>query len=223
MFCIFRFRAWIDSSVFNPICHPLGDVTYYLGYMFVTSQEPTSRGLHPYESIPAEQGNFELPARYPGDLTWDEELRLLFPVFLDVNPRTYFMTGRVRTIIPYKTLMQASKINPFLFASLVLQRCYDSWMKWPDLVEMSDRGGWRICNYVKFPPLKQPYPITLDKLYDLRKKVRPFRGQIGRLAENYEDLLPGVLTPEDRDNLRACDRIDTQYQRENLAFMRHLL
>ena len=29
--------------------------------MFVTSQEPTSRSLQPYESIPAEQGTFELP------------------------------------------------------------------------------------------------------------------------------------------------------------------
>ena len=191
--------------------------------MFVTSQEPTSRGLQPYESIPAEQGAFELPARYPGDLTWDEELRLLFPVFLDVNPRTYFMTGRVRTIVPYLTLIQASKINPFLFASLVLQRCYDAWMKWPDFVEMADaRGGWRICNYVKFPPLKQPYPISSQRLFDLRRLVRPYRDQLGQLANNFEDLLPDSLTLEDRDNLRLCDRIDTQYQREILAFMRHL-
>lgn len=36
---------WIDSCVFNPIYHPLGDVTYHLGYNFLTSQRPTSKGL----------------------------------------------------------------------------------------------------------------------------------------------------------------------------------
>ena len=40
-----KFQEWIDSCVFNPIYHPLGDVTYHLGYNFVTSQRPTSKGL----------------------------------------------------------------------------------------------------------------------------------------------------------------------------------
>ena len=209
--------------MFNPVCHPLGDVTYYLGYMFVTSHRPTSKGLQAYEEIPAEQGAFELPSRYPGDLTWCEELRLLFPIFLAVNPRTYFYVGKTRNIVPFKTLMQASKINPFLFASMVLQRCYDAWMKWPDFNEMSDLRGWRICNYVKFPPLKQPYPISSEKLLDLREKMKPFRGRLHQLAPNMDDLLPEIFTPADRENLRICDRIDSRYRAENLAFMRHLL
>ena len=191
--------------------------------MFVTSQCPTAAGLQAYEEIPSEQGAFELPTRYPGDLTWDEELRLLFPIFLEVNPRTYFMVGKKRTIVPYLTLIQASKINPFLFASLVLQRCYDAWMKWPDLDEMCDRGVWRICNYVKFPPLKQPYPVSAEKLADLREKMKPYRGRLYELAPEMEDLLPDIFSPSDREHLRTCDRIDTQYRREMLAFMRHLL
>ena len=40
-----KFQERIDSCVFNPIYHPLGDVTYHLGYNFVTSQRPTSKGL----------------------------------------------------------------------------------------------------------------------------------------------------------------------------------
>ena len=190
--------------------------------MFVTSQRPTSKGLKAYEEIPVEQGTFELPVRYPGDLTWDEELLLLFPIFLDVNPRTYFNVGRTRTIVPYTTLMQASKINPFLFASLVLQRSYDAWMKWPNMTEMSDPRSWKICNYVKFPPLKQPYPISTEKLLDLRAKMKPFRGRLYQLAPAMEDLLPEDFSPADRENLRTCDRIDAQYRAEILAFMRHL-
>ena len=34
----FKFQEWIDSCVYNPTYHTLGDVTYYLGYNFVTSQ-----------------------------------------------------------------------------------------------------------------------------------------------------------------------------------------
>ena len=40
-----KYQEWIDSCAFNPIYHPLGNVTYYLGYNFVTSQRPTSKGL----------------------------------------------------------------------------------------------------------------------------------------------------------------------------------
>ena len=165
-----------------------------------------------------------MPVRYPGDLTWEEELRLLFPIFLDVNPRTHYFSGRNRVIIPYVTLLQASKHNPFLFASLVLQRAYDSWMKWPNHVEMSDpQGPWRVCNYVKFPPIKQSYPISTEKLFDLREKMKPFRGRMRVLAANMDDLLPDVFTPSDREHLRTCDRIDGQYQNDVLTFMRHLL
>ena len=60
------------------------------------------------EEIPAEQASFMLPVRYPDDFTWDKEVRLLFPVFLNVDPCAYFVTGRNRTIVPYTTLMQAS-------------------------------------------------------------------------------------------------------------------
>ena len=198
-------------------------MSYYLGYLFVTSQRPTARGLVATEEIPTEGGSIELPVRYPGDMTWDEELRLLFPIFLDVNPRTYFMTGRGRTIVPYTTLMQASKHNPFLFASLVLQRSYDAWMKWPDHVEMGDPDSWKICNYVRFPPIKQSYPVSLEKLADLRKKMLPFRGRVHLLADNYDDLLPDVFSPSDRENLRTCDLIDARYRADVLSFMRHLL
>lgn len=191
--------------------------------MFVTSQRPTERGLVAIEEVPAEKGSVELPARYPGDLTWDEELRLLFPIFLDVNPRTYFITGRVRTIVPYTTLMQASKINPFLFGSLVLQRAYDSWMRWPNFADMSNPDSWRVCNYVKFPPVKQSYPISTQKLAELRAKFLPFRGRMNVLTDNMDDLLPDVFSPADRENLRTCDIIDSKYRSEMLAFMRHLL
>lgn len=197
-------------------------MTYYLGYNFVTSQRPTASGLLPAEGIPPEEGSFVLPARYPGDLTWDEEIRLLFPVFLDVNPRTYFGTGRNRRIIPYTTLVQASKINPFLFGSLVLQRCYDAWMKWPDLAEMENPSRWRTCNFVKFPPVRETYPISPAKLIDLRTKMKPYRGRLYQLAENWDDLLPDVFTPADRENLRTCDLIDGRYRADVLAFMRHV-
>jgi len=40
-----KFQEWFDSCVFNPKYHLLGDVTYHLGYNFVTSQRPTSKGL----------------------------------------------------------------------------------------------------------------------------------------------------------------------------------
>ena len=105
---LFRFHEWIESPVFMPICHKLGRATYYLGRMFVTGFHPTSHGLVATEKI---RGDVQLPSRYPGDLTWNEEMRLLFPLFLEVNPRTYFGSGRDRTIVPYTTLMSASKIE----------------------------------------------------------------------------------------------------------------
>ena len=71
------------------------------------------------KEIPAEQASFMLPVRYPDDFTRDKEVRLLFPIFLNVDPCAYFVTGRNRTIVPYTTLMQASKTDSFLFDSLV--------------------------------------------------------------------------------------------------------
>ena len=222
----FSFNEWVTLRSFKKICHPLGDVTYYLGYLFVESHRPSSKGLLPIEHFPVEGGSMALPARYPGELTWEDELRLLFPVFLEMNPRTYYNTGRGRVIIPYVTLMHASKINPYLFMSLVLQRAYDKEMKWPGLEEMTDpssENNWRLCNYVKFPPLRQNYPVSSTKLVDLRDKMKPFRGRLLALAENMDDLLPDDLSPADRENLRLCDRIDSAFRAEKLLFVRHLL
>ena len=60
-----KFQEWIDSCVFNPIYHPLGDVTYHLGYNFVRRL----KAWFAAEEIPAEQASFRLPVRYPDDLT----------------------------------------------------------------------------------------------------------------------------------------------------------
>ena len=54
---VFRFQTWTDASDFMKICHPLGDATYYLGYMFVSSQKPTSKGLVAVEEVPIDGGS----------------------------------------------------------------------------------------------------------------------------------------------------------------------
>ena len=55
-----KFLEWIDSRVFNPIYHPLGDVSYHLGFNFV-------RRLKAW--FAAEQASSMLPVRYPDDFT----------------------------------------------------------------------------------------------------------------------------------------------------------
>ena len=204
----------------------MGDVTYYLGYSFVAAHRPTSKGLVPAEEFPVERGNFALPVRYPGDMSWEEELRLLFPVFLRVNPRTYFGTGPDRVVIPYTTLIQASKINPMLFASLVLQRSFDRLMKWPTISDSFDRDyvtNWKVCNMVKFPPIKQSYPASKAKVASLRARMSagyvPHPDVNGAML----DMMPDDFTPEERDILVACKEIDEQFEAELLQFHRHIL
>ena len=223
---IFRFNSWIDSPSFNPLCHVLGDVTYYLGYSFVASHRPTSKGLNAVEEYPVERGNFDLPVRYPGDMSWEEELRLLLPVFLRINPRTYFGTGPDRVVIPYTTLIQASKVNPMLFASLVLQRTFDRLMKWPnvgDSLNQDYSSNWKVCNMVKFPPIRQSYPVSKSKLADLRARLSSGYVPDDQVDGAMLDLMPGDLSPAERDILLACKRIDDQYQSELVQFHRHIL
>ena len=90
-----------------------------LAIIFLLLNDPRLKAWFAAGEIPAEQASFMLPVRYPDDFTWDEEVSLLFPVFLNVNHCAYFVTGRNRTIVPYTTLVQASKIDSFLFDSLV--------------------------------------------------------------------------------------------------------
>ena len=220
----FRFVSWIKSDDFEAVCHPLGDVSYYLGHLFVVSHAASSKGLVPQEEIPVEEGDIELPARYPGEMSWEDELRLLFPIFLRVNPRTYFMTGTVRTVIPVTTLMQASKHNPFLFMSLVLQRSYDKFMKWPtrgDAIDQNHFSNWKTCNLVKFPPVRQAYPISKSELTALRARVASHYvpDEHGAML----DYLPDQLSPVERETLLTCDRIDAQFAADVTAFQRHLL
>lgn len=219
-----RFQTWTSAKDFMKICHPLGDVTYYLGYMFVTSQKPTSKGLVAEEEVPIDHGSMSLPARYPGDLTWAEEVRLLFPVFKRVNYRTYIGTGADRVVVPYVTLMQASKHNPFLFMSLVLQRAYDRLMRWPtreDAINPDYRANWKVCNMVKFPPIRQAYPISESELSQLRHRVSSHYVPVANGA--MLDYLPDVLSPTERDNLLACEQIDAQYHADVSSLRRHLL
>ena len=206
------------------ICHPLGDATYYLGYMFVSSQTPTSKGLVAVEEVPIDGGDMSLPARYPGDLSWTEEVRLLFPIFKRVNYRTYIGTGADRVIVPYVTLMQASKHNPFLFMSLVLQRSYDRLMRWPtreDAINQDFRANWKVCNMVKFPPLRQAYPISEAELSQLRARVSSH--YVPDADGAMLDYLPEILSPVERENLLACERIDAQFQADVTSLRRHLL
>ena len=222
----FRFHSWIESPSFKSICHILGDVTYYLGHSFVASHKPTSKGLSAVEEYPVEKGNFGLPVRYPGDLSWEEEIRLLFPVFLRVNPRTYFGTGPDRVVIPYITLIQASKKKPMLFASMILQRSFDRLMKWPNVGDALDRdylNNWKVCNMIKFPPIRQTYPISKRKLAVLRSRVSAHYVPDDHVDGAMHDMLPDDFTPEERDALLTCNRIDEQFQADLLQFHRHIL
>ena len=65
---------WIDSCVFNPIYHSLGDVSYHLGPRFLAIillllNDQRLKAWFSVEDIPAEQASFRLPVRYPDDLT----------------------------------------------------------------------------------------------------------------------------------------------------------
>ena len=193
--------------------------------MFVQSQTPSSKGLVPVEEVPVEKGSMTLPARYPGELTWNEEVRLLFPVFLRVNPKTYFFSDNgERIIVPYVTLMQASKHNPFLFMSLVLQRAYDRLMRWPtraDAVDPNYHTNWKTCNLVKFPPLRQVYPVDQAELARLRNLVS--KQYVPSSNGAMLDYLPDSLTPTEREVLMTCDQIDAQFAADTKIFRRHLL
>ena len=212
----------------------MGRLSYYLGYLFVSSHRITSRGLVAVEEL---RGNVALPARYPVSLTWSDEIRLLFSHFLTVNDRTRDADGRV---VPTTTLMNCSRVNPMLFMSLVLQRSHDDYMSWPSLADMSrpltpstdedadngprnpvirgDRDRWRICNYIKLPPVRAPYPASDSVVAAIRAKVAGHR--LGT-TDNLDDVLPDVLTPEERDILSSCRAIDNQFRDDKLAFMRH--
>ena len=170
------------------------------------------------------RGDCKLPSRFPGDLTWSEEIRLLFPLFLELNPRTFIGTGRNRQIIPYTTLMCASKIDPLLFMSLVLQRVFDRLIPWISDEEQRDPDQWRLCNLVKFPPLKADYPVPQSVLDDLRARLAPHRVQINQMvASEMVDVLPTIFTPEERDHLRTCKSIDDQFEKDKYSFLAHLL
>lgn len=163
----------------------MGPLSYYLGYNFVVKRKITSRGLVPVEEL---IGNIKLPARYPTELSWNDELRLLFPHFLTVNNRTRDANGQV---VPTLTLMNSSKKKPFLFMSLVLQRALDEKMAWPDLTDVSraledsdgnvpddirgDSTRWRVCNMVKMPPSRQPYPVAEEVVKAIRERVSGLR------------------------------------------------
>lgn len=211
----------------------MGNVSYYLGYNFVSGHRVTSRGLVATEEL---RGNVELPARYPIGLSWSDEIRLLFPHFLTVNSRTRDIAG---VVVPTTTLMNASRVNPMLFMSLVLQRAHDDYMSWPSLLDMSrplerstddedapprppvvrgDRDRWRICNFIKLPPIRAPYPVSDERVAAIRAKVSGFR--LG-VSANLDDVLPDILTPEERDILSSCREIDAQFRADKLAFMRH--
>ena len=69
-----KFPEWIDSCVFNPIYHSLGDVSYHLGPRFLAIillllNDQRLKAWFSVEEIPAEQASFRLPVRYPDDLT----------------------------------------------------------------------------------------------------------------------------------------------------------
>ena len=49
-----------------------------------------------------------------------------------------------------------------------------------------------------------------------------FQPCIGARA-NLDDVMPDILSPEDRDILSACRDIDKQYRQDMLSFMRHCL
>lgn len=204
----------------------MGPLSYYLGYNFVVGYRVTSRGLVATEEL---LGDIRLPSRYPGELTWNEEIRLMFPHFLAVNSRTRDLQRRV---VPTTTLMSASRHSPFLFMSLVLQRSHDDYMHWPNLTELGrtlddmtgeirgDPVHWRICNMTKLPPLKAQYPVSSERVEAIRSKVRGL-GLGGPPSSELNDVVPDLLTHEERDILTACRDIDAQFLADKLAFMRH--
>ena len=211
----------------------MGKLSYYLGYNFVSSYRITSRGLIAVEEL---LGNVELPSRYPVELTWSDEIRLLFPHFLTVNNRTRDSNGRV---VPTTALISTSRIRPMLFMSLVLQRSHDDYMSWPSLADMNrpleysddedaseprppasrgDRDRWRICNFIKMPPIRAPYPVSEERVAEIRSRVAGHR--LGNRPD-FDDVVPDLLSPEERDIMTSCRDIDAQFLQDKLAFVRH--
>ena len=64
-----KFLEWIDSCVFNPIYHPLGDVNYHL--ILLLLNDPRLKAWFAAGEIPAEQASIMLPVRYPDDPIYD--------------------------------------------------------------------------------------------------------------------------------------------------------
>ena len=203
------------------MCQRLGPLSHYLGVSTVTSHRITSRGLVPVEEITP---NLDLPLRYPTGMSWVAEMRLLFPHFLSINSHSY-VDGQdgpnSRTVLPYKTLLQASKLQPMLFASLVFQRVHDSYMPWPNLSDFTHETRWRVCNMTKFPPLRAEYPVEQARVNEIRSRLNQHRQGAAGFAANMADFLPAILTPEERDILQSCREIDNRYQADCRAFLSH--
>ena len=187
----------------------------------VTCNRPTSAGLVPTEEI---KPDVNLSIRYPSGLSWAAEVRLLFPHFLVSNSRTQVETSSGpsnRVVLPYSTLLQASRLRPMLFASLVFQRCHDSYMPWP--VPNNDVTRWKVCNFTKLPVVRPDYPVSDARVAEIRARLNLHRASAAGFHVNMADFLPDILTPEERDILQSCREIDNRHEKDSVAFMMHCL
>ena len=187
----------------------------------VSSHRPTYQGLCPTESI---KPNVELGVRFPTGISWAAELRLLFAHFLVSNARTHIDGPggpNKRQVLPYTTLLHASRIKPMLFASLVLQRVFDAYMPWPE--PDNNVARWKVCNFTKLPVVKPDYPVDDDRVAEIRARLNAHRASAAGFQVNMSDFLPDILSPEERDILQVSREVDNRFEKDSVEFMQHCM
>ena len=108
-----------------------------------------------------------------------------------------------------------------LFASLVLQRVFDSYMPWPEPDNNVSR--WRVCNFTKLPVVKPDYPVDDGRVAEIRARLNAHRASAAGFQVNMSDFLPDILSPEERDILQVSREIDNRFEKDSIEFMQHCM